>query len=113
MAEQPPGIAAPTKLLLAVFDADDEWEGEPLHEAIVRVLEIHEIAGVTVLQGVTGFGAHRAVHRRGLIGLPHDRPTVMVIIENESKLRAVLPTLRPMIAQGIVALSDAEVIPLL
>jgi PII-like signaling protein len=52
MAEQPPGIPTPTKLLLAVFDAHDEWQGEPLHEAIVRVLETHGIAGVTVLQGV-------------------------------------------------------------
>ena len=111
MAEQPPGIAAPAKLLLAVFDAHDEWQGEPLHEAIVRVLETHGIAGVTVLQGLTGFGAHRAVHRRGLIGLPHDKPTVMLIVENEAKLRAVLPTIRPMIAQGIVVLTEAEVIP--
>jgi PII-like signaling protein len=112
MADRPPGIAAPAKLLLAVFDAHDEWHGEPLHEAIVRVLETHRIAGVTVLQGVTGFGAHRAVHRRGLIGLPHDKPTMIIVVENEAKLRAILPTIRPMIAQGLVALSDAEVIPL-
>jgi PII-like signaling protein len=112
MAERPPGIAAPAKLLLAIFDAHDEWQGEPLHEALGRVLEAHGIAGVTVLEGVTGFGAHRAVHRRGLIGLPHDKPTAIVIIENEAKLRALLPTIRPMIAQGIVVLSDAEVIPL-
>jgi PII-like signaling protein len=112
MAERLPAIEAPAKFLLAVFDAHDEWHGEPLHEAIVRVLETQQIAGVTVLQGVTGFGAHRAVHRRGLIGLPHDKPTVILIVENETKLRAALSTVRPMIAQGIVGLSDAEVIPI-
>jgi PII-like signaling protein len=112
MAERLPAIEPPAKLLLAVFDAHDEWHGEPLHEAIVRMLEAHGIAGVTVLQGVTGFGAHRAVHRRGLIGLPHDKPTAILIVENEAKLRAALSTIRPMIAEGIVVLSDAEVIPL-
>src|SRR4029453_19512072 len=112
MAEQPPGIAPPAKLLVAIFDAHDEWQGEALHEAIVRVLQAEGIAGVTVLQGLTGFGAHRAVHRRGLIGRPHDKPTVILVIESEVKLRAVLPTIRPMIEQGIVVLSDAEVIPL-
>jgi PII-like signaling protein len=112
LAEQPPGIATPTKLLLAVFDAHDEWQGEPLHEPSFASSKTHGIAGVTVLQGLTGFGAHRAVHRRGLIGLPHDKPTVMLVLENEAKLRAALPTIRPMIAQGIVVLSDAEVIPL-
>ena len=100
------------KLLLAVFDQRDEWHGEPLHEALVRVLEAHGIAGVTVLQGLTGYGAHRGVHRRGLIGLPHDKPIAMFVIDDEVKLRAVLPALRPMIAQGVVILSDAQVIPL-
>ena len=110
MTAEPPGIAAPAKLLVAIFDAHDEWHGEPLHEALVRVLQAHGIAGVTVLQGLTGFGAHRAVHRRGLIGLPHDKPAVILVVENEAKLRGVLPTIRPMIAQGIVIVTDAEVI---
>ena len=102
-----------TKLLLAIFDQRDEWHGEPLHEALMRVLEVHGVAGVTVLQGVTGYGAHHAVHRKGLIDLPHDKPVAVVVIDNEATLRAVLPTMRPMIAQGIVILTDAEVIPLL
>ena len=106
--------AAPprTKLLLAIFDARDEWDGRPLHEALVRVLEAHGIAGATVLSGVTGFGAHRGVHRKGLIGLPHDKPAVVIVIDSEAKLRGVLPTIRPMIAEGIVTLADMEVIPL-
>ena len=110
--ERPPAIAAPAKLLLAIFDQRDEWQGEPLHEALVRVLEAHGVAGVTVLQGLAGYGAHRGVHPKGLIGLPHDKPTAIVVIDSETKLRAVLPTMRPMIAQGVVVLTDAEVIPL-
>jgi len=106
------GIAPPAKLLLAIFDARDEWQGEPFHEALVRVLEANGIAGVSVLQGLTGYGAHRGVHRKGLIGLPHDKPTAIVVIDSEAKLRAVLPSMRPMIAEGVVVLTDAEVIPL-
>lgn len=106
-------IAPPAKPLLAIFDARDEWQGEPLHEVLVRVLESHGIAGATVLQGLTGYGAHRGVHRKGLIGLPHDKPTAILVVDNEATLRAVLPTIRPMIAQGMVLLTDAEVIPLL
>jgi PII-like signaling protein len=105
-------IISPAKLLLAIFDAQDEWEGEPLHEALVRVLEAQDTAGVTVFQGLTGYGAHRGVHRQGLIGLPHDKPTAMVVIDSEAKLRALLPAIRPMIAEGIVVLTDVEVIPL-
>ena len=99
------------KFLLAIFDEHDEWEGEPLREALVRVLEGHEIAGATVFTGVTGYGEHRGVHRKGLIGLPHDKPTALLVIESEAKLRGVLPAIRPMIAEGVVAMLDAEVIP--
>ena len=101
------------KLLLAIFDQRDEWHGEPLHEAVVRMLEAHGIAGVTVLQGLTGYGAHHAVHRKGLIDRPHDKPIAVVVIDGDATLRAILPTIRPMIAQGVVVLTDAEVIPLL
>ena len=112
-AERAQPNAAPTKLLLAIFDQRDEWHGEPLHEAMVRVLEAHGIAGVTVLQGLTGYGAHHAVHRQGLIDLPRDKPIAVVVIDGDATLQAILPTIRPMIAQGIVVLTDVEVIPLL
>jgi PII-like signaling protein len=110
MGEGPSGAGLPVKLLLAVFDEQDEWQGEPLGEALVRVLEGHGVAGATLLAGITGYGAHRGVHRRGLIGLPHDRPNALLVVDLESTLREVLPAIRPMIAQGLVVLLDAELI---
>ena len=59
-----------------------------------------------------GFGAHRGMHRRGLIGAPHDEPMALFVVENERKLRETLPVLRPMVAEGIFVMFDAEVIPL-
>jgi Uncharacterized ACR, COG1993 len=56
--------------------------------------------------------AQRGVHRKGLISLPHDKPTAVIVIDSEAKLRGVLPTIRPMITEGIVTLTDTEVIPL-
>ena len=38
-SSQVPSIAPPVKVLLMIFDARDEWEGGPLDEALVRVLE--------------------------------------------------------------------------
>ena len=67
---------------------------------------------VTVLSSITGYGAHRTVHPKGLIGRPHDKPSILVVVEREHTLRRVMPTGRGMIAEGIVIMSDAEVIPL-
>ena len=93
-------LARGPSFYLAIFDARDEWHGRPLHEALVRVMEDHGIAGATVLSGVAGYGAHRGVHRKGLIGLPHDKPTVVIVIDSEAKLRGVLPTIRPIISKA-------------
>jgi hypothetical protein len=62
-------IEPPVKVLVMIFDARDEWEGGPLNEALVRVLESHGLAGATELSGVMGYGAHRGVHQKGLIGV--------------------------------------------
>jgi hypothetical protein len=107
-----PTIRPPVKVLVMIFDAHDEWQGGPLDEALVRVLERHGIAGATVLRGVMGYGAYRGVHQKGMIGEPHHKPATLLVMENEAKLRAVLPILRPMVAEGIFVLLDAEVVPL-
>lgn len=100
------------KLLMMIFDARDEFRGEPLHEMLVRELEAHNVAGATVVPGITGYGSHRGVHRKGLIGSPHDKPMALIVIENEAKLRAALPILRPMVLEGVFVMVNAEIIPL-
>jgi PII-like signaling protein len=104
--------APPVKALLAFFDATDEWEGSPLHEELVRQLERHGVAGATVLSGIMGYGIHRRIHRKGLFGVVDNKPLTLVAIDSEEKLRQALPSIRPMIREGIVVLLDAEVIPL-
>jgi uncharacterized protein len=111
-AERVAAVTGPAKLLLAIFDQRDEWQGEPLHDALIRVLEAQGIAGVTLLSGISGYGAHRRLQLKGLIGVPHDKPSILLVIDHEPKLRTALAVVRPMIAEGIVVLTDADVIPL-
>ncbi len=113
MAElERPDPAPPVKALLAFFDATDEWEGSPLHEELVRQLERHGIAGATVLSGIMGYGIHRRIHRKGLFGVVDNKPVTLVAIDSEEKLRRALPSILPMIREGIAVLIDAELIPL-
>ena len=104
-------IQAPTKMLLIFIDQTDTWKNAPLHEAIVRVLEQNGIAGATVLSGIMGYGIHRRIHRRGLLGVSDDKPLTIAAIDNEDKLRNVLPAVRPMVREGLIGLTDFEVIP--
>jgi Uncharacterized ACR, COG1993 len=56
-------------------------------------------------------GIHRRIHRKGLLGVSDDKPLTIAAIDNEEKLRDVLPSIRPMIREGLIGLSDFEVIP--
>ena len=104
-------IEAPVKMLLIFIDETDTWQNTPLHEAVVRVLEQNGIAGATVIHGIMGYGIHRRIHRKGLLGVSDDKPVTITAIDNEKKLRDGLPTIRLMIREGLIGLTDFEVIP--
>jgi PII-like signaling protein len=98
------------KMIRIYVGEDDRWEDEPLHEAIVKKLRMMDIAGATVYRGLMGFGAQQRVHRSGFLGLSRDLPIMITIIDSEEKVRRVLPVLDEMVDEGLIALSDVEII---
>src|SRR5215470_19317949 len=104
-------MKAPVKMLLIFIDQTDTWQNKPLYEAIVRALEQNGIAGATVFSGIEGYGIHRRIHRKGLLGVSDDKPLTIAVIDNEDKLRSVLPAVRPMVREGLIGLTDFEIIP--
>jgi PII-like signaling protein len=98
------------KMMRIYIGENDKWNGKPLHEAIVNGLRAHDIAGVTVYRGILGYGANRRIHKDAALSLSHDRPILLSIIDAEEKLRAFMPILDQMVQQGLVVLSDVDVI---
>jgi len=98
------------KLMRIYIGESDRWHNKPLHEALVQACRANDIAGVTVYRGVMGYGAHGKVHKESALAVSHDRPILLSIIDKEEKLRALLPLLDEMIQQGLVVLSDVDVI---
>jgi PII-like signaling protein len=98
------------KMLRIHIGEDDRWEGEPLHEAIVKKLRMMDIAGATVYRGVMGYGAQQRVHKAGWLGLSTDLPIMISVIDTEEKIRGVLPVLDEMVDEGLIALSDVEIV---
>lgn len=98
------------KMIRIYIDEDDRWEGELLHEAIVKKLRMMDIAGATVYQGLMGYGGHHRMHRSGWLGLSHNLPIMISVIDAEEKIRRVLPVIDEMVDEGLIALSDVEVI---
>jgi PII-like signaling protein len=98
-------------LLLMVYVDETDMDGDlPLYESIVRRLLAREVAGATVHSGLMGYGRHGQVHRKRLFGMPDDRPILITSIDEEARIRAVLPELRQMVREGLVAVAPVEVV---
>jgi len=97
-------------LLLTVYVDETDMCGEiPLYEAIVRRLLHHNIAGATVMPGTMGYGRHGRVHHKRLFGESDDRPMAIFVIDQDSKIRAILPEIRAMVQEGLVTVAPVEV----
>jgi PII-like signaling protein len=68
------------------------------------------LAGATVLRGIEGFGAKQHLHTTRILSLSQDLPILIEIVDQEDRLRAVLPELDAMVADGLITLERVEVI---
>jgi PII-like signaling protein len=98
------------KMMRIYIGEDDRWHGKPLYDAVVQSLRAHDIAGVTVYRGISGYGAHRRFHKERRMSLSSDQPIMLSVIDEEAKIRAYLPLLEQMVQEGLVVLSDVDVI---
>jgi PII-like signaling protein len=98
------------KLMRIFIGESDKWRDKPLHKALIESMRANDLAGVTVYQGILGYGANRRVHRETTLNLSHDRPMMLSVVDTEEKLRAYSPILDSMVQQGLVVLSDVDII---
>ncbi|OXM62488.1 DUF190 domain-containing protein [Amycolatopsis vastitatis] len=98
-----------TRLTIYIGE-DDHWHHKPLYHEIVRRARNAGLAGASVLRGVEGYGASSLIHTTRILSLSEDLPVVIVIIDEEAKLRAFLPQLDELIGEGLVTLDQVEVV---
>jgi uncharacterized protein len=88
----------------------DRWDGRPLHEAILARLMERGMAGATVLRGIEGFGRNAHLHTSKLLRLSEDLPILIDVIDSAARIRAILPELDEMVADGLVTVHAVEVV---
>jgi uncharacterized protein len=97
------------KMLRIHFGEDDKWHDKPLYEAIVIKCRELDIAGATVFRGIEGYGASTLIHKKHLLR-SSDRPIMVSVIDTEEKIRTLIPALDEMVDEGLIAMSEVEVI---
>jgi PII-like signaling protein len=100
-----------TGLLVRIYIGEsDHLDGKPLYQAIVERLRERGLAGATVLRGIEGFGAKARLHTTRLLRLSEDLPVLIEVVDQEDKIRAILPELDAMVGDGLITLEKVEVI---
>ena len=103
-------MSSSTKILTVILSQNDMHGDVPTYEAVVRRMVQLDVRGATVNVGVMGFGTDHKVHHRRLFGVSDDRPVTITVIDDEEKLRKIAPEIRKMVNDGILVLTDAEVL---
>ena len=103
-------IEGKAKMMRIFIGESDQWHGKPLHEALVKAMRAHDLAGATVYRSILGYGAHRRVHKEKPLHLSHDCSIMLSVIDTEEKLKAFLPIVDQMVQEGLVVFSDVDII---
>ena len=98
-------------LMVRIYIGDaDHRDGMPLYQAIVAFLRERGMAGATVLRGIEGFGANAHLHTTRLLRLSEDLPIIIEVVDEEVRIRAILPELDAMVGDGLITLEKIEVL---
>jgi len=100
-----------TKKLLKIYiDTDDKYDGTPLWEVILKEAKASGLSGATVYKSISGMGIHSEFKSYKVIALSQSLPLIIEIIDAEEKIQAFLKHLDSIMEEGLVTLSDVEVI---
>jgi PII-like signaling protein len=103
-------MTGPAKMLLILIDENDMKGDLHLYEVILRRLKRCQVSGATVQSGIMGFGAHGSVHRKRLFGVSDDRPITIMTVDREEIIRKAAEEIRPLVSEGLILLTDVEVL---
>jgi len=98
--------------LVRIFVGEsDRWHHTPLYRALIERLRKEGFAGVTILQGVAGFGAASVIHTAHVLDLSADLPMILEVVDDQEHVSKLLPILDEMLTGGaLVTMEKVRVV---
>jgi uncharacterized protein len=90
------------------LDEDDMVKDESLYQYIMKYLLHHHIKGASVFTAMGGYGIKRHLHYPRKIGAADEGPLMILFIDEEEKIRGVLPHLKEVVSEGLIVLKKVE-----
>lgn len=90
------------------IDKEELIEGKPFHEFIMKFLIEHGISGATSFTGHSGFGKNQKMKRPNDLFSFDEPPMLIIFIDQDEKVRALIKTLRHITARGFITVHAVE-----
>jgi PII-like signaling protein len=103
-------VRGPARLMRIFLGEADEWNGEPLYDAIVKRLRMMDIAGATVYRGILGYGAKGHTHKEKFWHRSRDLPVMISVVDTADKLAEAAKAVETMIGDGLIVFSNVEMV---
>jgi len=98
-------------VLIRVFTCEAaRFDGKPLYEVIVHKAKELNMAGVTVLRGIYGYGVQHKIHSAKLLELSEDLPLIVEIVDTEENINKIIPFLEESVEKGLVTFEGLKML---
>lgn len=102
--------AGPAQRVTIYISENHHYHGRNAYMAVFEFLFHHQIAGATVTRGIAGFGADHHIHTSDILAASSSLPIKIEFIETSNKVQEILPKLREMIGNGMIAMQPTEIV---
>lgn len=100
----------PRKQVRIYISNEDRCEGKALWECILEKAREFGMLGATVYKGAAGMGLHTEIHTFNIWSISQNNPVIIEMIDSAEKIEAFLGLIDPVIDEGLITLSDVDVI---
>ncbi len=90
------------------LDEDDVYQNEPTHRYVMRYLLHHNIVGASMFEAAMGFGRKHHLHTPKKIGGADEESIMIIFVDEDERVRSVLPHLKEVVREGLIILKHAE-----
>ena len=96
-------------LLRIYISENDTYKGKSAHSQIIEFLRDSGVSGATALHGIEGYGVHSKIHTASILRLAGDLPVIVEAVENEDKIRPLIPKVKEMVPGELITLQEVEI----
>ncbi|MDY9926593.1 DUF190 domain-containing protein [Methanosarcina sp.] len=86
------------------------YHGKSVHEAVLKLLRDSSISGATLLRGIEGYETDGKIHTLKILEWSNELPIVVEAVDDEEKVRALVPKLREIVGKELMTMQAAEIL---